>query len=247
MPYQFRTGASGITSFASLLTAPLTVPKLVLKIQNLVPGKSHWVSAGYIEAVSWTNIGETRGKSQWVKFGPTEIEIEPPAYPYQIRFSPRHYVTNWAIEVYEKDKTGADGVAVVNAPTIEEKELLDSVGLAGLDANLSPENWQIFTAILKATTEKGRHARTIGYTPSEMPVQVLERRADRSGATLYNGSQSTIYIGFDSSLTAFNAIEVLLPGGQWVLDGQYIGPIWMVASAAGSLLTIAEYANQPFS
>jgi hypothetical protein len=247
VPYDFRTGASGTTSFASLLTAPLTVPKLVLKIQNLVPGKSHWVRAGYIEAVSLTNIGETRGKSQWVNFGPTEIEVEPPAYPYQLRFSPRHYVTKWAIEVYEKDKPGADGVAVVNAPTIEETELLNSLGLQGLDANLSPENWQIFTALLKATTEKGRYARTIGYTPSPVPVQVLERRADRSGATLYNGSQTTIYIGFDSSLNAVNAIEVLLPGGQWVLDGQYIGPIWMMASAAGDSLSIAEYANQPFS
>ncbi len=247
MPYDFRTGASGVTSFASLLTAPLTVPKLVLKIANLAPGKSHWVRAGYIEAVSLTNIGETRGKSQWVNFGPTEIELEPPAYPYQLRFSPRHYVTKWAIEVYEKDKPGADGVAVVNEATTQETELLTSLGLTGLDAKLSPENWQIFSALLKATTEKCRYARTIGYTPDTLPVQVLENRADRSGATLYNGSQSTIYIGFDSSLSSTNAIEVLLPGGQWVLDGQYIGPIWMVASAAGSPLSIAEYANQPFS
>jgi hypothetical protein len=247
VPYTPITGASGITSFSSLLTANITAPTLVISVQNLVPGKSHWVRAGYLQAVSFTNIGEVRGKSQWVNFGPTELALEIPGYPYKLRFSPRHYITNWSLQVHAKDRSGPDGIAVVNEVTPQEAELLNSVGLAGLDAKLSPENWQIFTAILKATTEKGRYARTIGYTPSEMPVQVLERRADRSGATLYNGSQSAIYVGFDSGLSATNAIEVLLPGGTWVLDGQYIGPIWMVASAAGSSLTIAEYANQPFS
>jgi hypothetical protein len=113
VPYSFITGASGITSFPSLLTADITVPKLVLTVQNLVPAKSHWVHAGYIEAVCLTNIGEVRGKSQWVKFGPTELALEIPAYPYQLRFSPKHYVTTWSLQLHAKDKGWADGTPTV--------------------------------------------------------------------------------------------------------------------------------------
>jgi hypothetical protein len=113
MPYQYVTGASGITSFPSLLSNLITVPKLVLKVQNLLPGKSHWVRAGYVEAVSWTSIGEVRSKAQWVKFGTTELEFEPPAYPYQIRFIPRDYITKWELELYVKDRSGSDGTPTV--------------------------------------------------------------------------------------------------------------------------------------
>lgn len=128
MPYQYVTGASGITSFPSLLSNPITVPKLVLKVQNLVPGKLHWVGAGYVEAVSLTSIGEVRSKAQWVKFGTTELEFEPPAYPYQLRFSPRHYVTRWELELYTKDRSGSDGT-----PTVPLTE-----------ANTTPTGWVIW-------------------------------------------------------------------------------------------------------
>lgn len=113
MPYAYITGASGITSKPSLLSNLITVPKLVLKVQNLVPGKSHWIRAGYTEAVCWTSIGEVRSKAQSVKFGTTELEFEPPAYPYQIRFIPRDYITRWELELYVKDRSGSDGTPTV--------------------------------------------------------------------------------------------------------------------------------------
>lgn len=113
MPYQYVTGASGITSFPSLLSNLITVPKLVIKIQNLTPGGTTWKRAGKIEAVSLTSIGEVRSQAQWVSFGTTELEFEPPAFPYQIRYSPKHWITRWELELYTKDKAGSDGVPSV--------------------------------------------------------------------------------------------------------------------------------------
>ncbi len=113
MPYQQVNGVSGITSLPSLLSDLITVPKLVIKVRNLVPGKSHWIRAGHVEAVSLADIGEVRSSAQWVKFGTTEIEFEPPAYPYQLRFSPRHYITRWELELYVKDRSGSDGTPSV--------------------------------------------------------------------------------------------------------------------------------------
>lgn len=109
MPYQFATGASGLTSFPVLLAPLITVPKLVLEIKNFVPNKSHWVRAGYVEAVSLSDIGEVSSKAQLVTFGRTEIELEPPAYPYRLRFKPRDYVIKWQLEVFTKDRSGSDG------------------------------------------------------------------------------------------------------------------------------------------
>ncbi len=113
MPYSRITAVTGITSFPVLLTPLLTVPKLVITLQNLVPGKSHWVRAGYVQAVNMTNIGEVRSKPQSVNFGPTEVEFEPPGYPYQLRFCPRHYVIRWELEISTKDRSGSDGTPSV--------------------------------------------------------------------------------------------------------------------------------------
>ena len=174
------------------------------------------------------------------------MTLDIPAYPYRVQFSPKHWVTRWEIEIYSKDKAGADGQAIANAPTPEQTDLLTSLGLTGLESSLTPESFALVTAILKATTEKGRYARTIAYTPSPTPVQILVQRNDRSGATLFNGSDKTIYVGFDGNLTPSGAVEMLLPGYQWVLDGAYIGPIWMVASGDSTSVTVVEYANSPF-
>jgi hypothetical protein len=109
MPYQYLAGVSGTTSESVTLSNLITVPKLVVKVLNLVPHKGHWVRAGYIEAVNFTGIGEVRSKAQWLKFGQTEIEFEPPGYPYNVRFIPRDYVTRWELEIFTKDRSGSDG------------------------------------------------------------------------------------------------------------------------------------------
>lgn len=248
MPYQFTTGSSGITSFPTLLSMEISAPVLVANVRNLVLPRKEWIRAGLIQAISQTDIGAVAGKPQYLVFDKkTEITLDIPAYPYQVQFSPKHWVTRWEIEIYSKDKAGADGQAIANAPTPEQTDLLSSLGLSGLESSLTPESFELVTAILKATTEKGRYARTIAYLPSSTPVQVFGQRNDRSGATLFNGSDKTIYVGFDGNLTPSGAVEMLLPGGQWVLDGAYIGPIWMVASGDGTSVTVVEYANTPFS
>jgi hypothetical protein len=117
MPYDLRTAVSGMTSFPVILTAPLTVPKLVATIENNVPGKSHWRKAGYVQAVASTNIGLTTGRSQMVLFGQQELDLEVPAYPYQLRFEPCHYVIKYSLYLYEKDKAWADGTPSV--PIVE--------------------------------------------------------------------------------------------------------------------------------
>jgi hypothetical protein len=114
MPYQFATGSSGITSFPSLLTTQITVPKLVVKVLNLTPKGDDWVLAGYLQAVSQTNIGAVGGQVRKVFFKhKTEISLDIPAYPYQIQFIPKHYVTRWALEVWTKDRSGSDGTPSV--------------------------------------------------------------------------------------------------------------------------------------
>ncbi len=117
MPYDLRSALSGVTSFPVVLTAPLTVPKLVTTIENNVPGKSHWRKAGYVQAVASTNIGATTGRSQMVLFGQQELDLEVPAYPYQLRFEPCHYVIRYSLYLYEKDKAWADGTPSV--PLVE--------------------------------------------------------------------------------------------------------------------------------
>ena len=248
MPYQLTTGSSGLTSFPALLSMEISAPVLVANVRNLVLPRKEWIRAGLIQAISQTDIGAVAGKPQYLTFDKkTEVSLDIPAYPYRVQFSPKHWVTRWEIEIYTKDKAGADGQAIANAPTLEQTDLLSSLGLSGLESSLTPQNFSLVTAILKATTEKGRFARTIAYTPSLTPVQIFVQRNDRSGATLFNGSDKSIYIGFDGSLNPSNAVEMLLPGGQWVLDGQYIGPIWMVASGDSTSVTVVEYANTPFS
>lgn len=210
MPYTERAAVSGITSFPVILTAQLTVPKLVTTIENNVPGKSHWRKAGYAQAVALTNIGLTAGRSQMVLFGQQELDLEVPAYPYQLRFEPCHYVIKYSLYLYEKDTAWADGTPSV--PLVE--------------------------------TAKGRVRRTIFYTPNTVPTQVLQKRENRTSATLYNASTSLIYIGFSSNLTPSNAPEILYPGGQWVSDGGDIGEIWMMSDTDSSTsLQIIEYAQ----
>ena len=226
----------------------LSAPVLVANVRNLVLPRRDWIRAGLIQAISQTDIGAVAGRPQYLVFDKkSEVTLDIPAYPYRVQFSPKHWVTRWEIEIYSKDKAGADGQAIANAPTPEQTDLLSSLGLSGLESSLTPESFELVTAILKATTEKGRYARTIAYTPSLTPIQILGQRNDRSGATLFNASDQSIYIGFDGSLRPSSAVEMLLPGGQWVLDGAYIGPIWMVASGDGANVTVVEYANTPFS
>lgn len=248
MPYQYTTSLSGISSFPALLSIEMRSPVLVAIVRNLVIPRKDWIRAGTIQAISQTEIGPVAGKPQYLIFNKKiEIALEIPAYPYQVQFSPKHWVTQWEIEIYSKDKAGADGQAIVNAPTQDQADLLSSLGLSGLESSLNPESFQLVTAILKATTERGRYARTIAYIPSITPIEVFSQRNDRSGATLFNSSNTSIYVGFNATLTPASAIEILLPGGQWVLDGAYIGPVWMVASGAGQGVTVVEYANTPFT
>ena len=118
MPYTAKTAVSGTTSFPVLLTTLLTVPKLVTTIENNVPGKSHWRRAGYVQAVALTNIGQTAGRSQLVLFGQQELDLEIPAYPYQLRFEPCHYVIKYSLYLYEKDKAWTLHTFKMNGSTL---------------------------------------------------------------------------------------------------------------------------------
>lgn len=114
MPYHYASGASGLTSFPARLTTLITVPKLVIQVRNLTPRGDEWERAGYLQAVSLTNIGEVYGESKLIIFGgKREIELKVPAYPYQLEFIPKHWVTNWELEFWTKDRSGSDGTPSV--------------------------------------------------------------------------------------------------------------------------------------
>lgn len=91
---------------------------------------------------------------------------------------------------------------------------------------------------------RGRVRRTLSYIPNPRPVMVLSERKDRTAASLYNASTALIYIGFDSSVSVTNSVEVLYPGGQWVSDGGDTGEIWMIAdTVTATSLQVIEYAG----
>lgn len=91
---------------------------------------------------------------------------------------------------------------------------------------------------------RGRIRRFYNYNPSPTPIQILQARRDRSSATMYNSSKSTIYIGFEPNISKDNAPETLYPGGQWISDGGDIGDIWMIADGfSPTALQVVEYSQ----
>jgi hypothetical protein len=89
---------------------------------------------------------------------------------------------------------------------------------------------------------KGRNRVIIPYSPNTSPVMILPKTENRVSATLYNSSSVSISIGFNSSVSFTNPVEVLSPGGQWVSDGSDIGEVWLVADAVSSAsLQVVEY------
>lgn len=114
MPYQNAESVSGTNSNPFVLPILLTVPTLVIEIQNLTPKGAKWVRAGYLQAVSQTSIGEVSGQPQRIAFGgKVEVKLEIPAYPYQLRFMPKDYITAWTLELWTKDRSGPDGIPSV--------------------------------------------------------------------------------------------------------------------------------------
>lgn len=87
--------------------------------------------------------------------------------------------------------------------------------------------------------------RIVPYTPTPTPTRVLAVRGDRLGASLQNSSGVTIYIGFTQNLSPENAIDKLFPGGQWLLDGKYIGEVWMLSESVAVAVKIVEYTKNP--
>lgn len=125
MSYSALTATSGITSFPVMLSIPLTVPKLVIDLDNLVPNKSHWIRAGAIRATIITNIGPVSGKTQYLNFGTTELTLDVPDYPYFLSFAPRDYITRWALTVYTRDGYDQPEIPIVQCidsinPTFDE-------------------------------------------------------------------------------------------------------------------------------
>jgi hypothetical protein len=94
-------------------------------------------------------------------------------------------------------------------------------------------------------SSKGRSRLVSSYTPSPVPVQILQRNDLRVGASMYNSSSVPISIGFSQNISFDNPVEVLYPGGQWVPDGSDIGEVWAVASSfSPSSLQVVEYLSK---
>lgn len=92
---------------------------------------------------------------------------------------------------------------------------------------------------------RGRVRRTIPYTPNTVPVKVLDKRQDRTAATLFNASNVPVYIGFSQNLSVSNAPEMVSPGGQWISDGADVGEVWMTSNLTSTIaLQVVEYASK---
>jgi hypothetical protein len=99
----FSHGAA--TSFPVLLPNLIYNPILAIDAKILVDGKE-WIRVGWIEPVVLASVGSgtkmVSGQPHRVVKGLHEFQLVPPDLPYQIRVMPKHYVTAWSIDVYEK-------------------------------------------------------------------------------------------------------------------------------------------------
>jgi hypothetical protein len=84
-------------------TLPITNPVLVIQVENLTPGNSPWIRAGWVQAVSTTAIGNVRGQAQRVTFGMQEFSLVVPKFPYRLRFIPKNWVKAWRLKVWERE------------------------------------------------------------------------------------------------------------------------------------------------
>jgi len=72
-------------------------------------------------------------------------------------------------------------------------------------------------------------------------VQIYAANADRRGFDLQAGlgNAGNIYIGFDNTVLANNAVASLVASGSYYRN-DYRGPLWAIASAVGQLLNHSE-------
>lgn len=104
--YSLLFAQLGVTNQPKLCSPLISVPTLAIDAKILVPGKAHWVRVGWVEAVTMANVGAgthlVAGQPIGVVEGLHEFEIPTPDLPYQLRFIPREWITEWSIEVYER-------------------------------------------------------------------------------------------------------------------------------------------------
>jgi hypothetical protein len=97
----------------------LTTPTLAIEIQNNHQRNPNWKHAGYVQATYVASDGVVSGRSIPVIFGRTELRLEIPGYPYQLRFSPGDWIYAWELKLYEKSISGAEGTPSVPLTTAE--------------------------------------------------------------------------------------------------------------------------------
>ena len=119
--YTLLFSHAATTSQPVLFPNVLSVPTLAIDARILVPGKDKWVRVGWVEPVVMAQAGSATkpvsGQPTRVVKGFHEFHLATPDTPFQLRFIPRDYITDWAIDVYER----------IVAPAIEP---------IGLDASL---------------------------------------------------------------------------------------------------------------
>lgn len=109
MPYTLVSQHFGQDNTPIVLPQSLGCPTIAIELEDRRLYRDKLVRAGYVMAVSSSNIGEIYGKSQLVIFGRTELTLDVPAYPYKLRFRPFSWVYFWNLILFEKDRLGSDG------------------------------------------------------------------------------------------------------------------------------------------
>jgi hypothetical protein len=91
-------------SAPALLGLRLKSPVVAISAQCLLPDSGEWVRAGWVRPTSQTPIGRVFGQSELLLFkGIQVIHFQVPSYPYDVEFSPRAWVGNWRLRVWERD------------------------------------------------------------------------------------------------------------------------------------------------
>jgi hypothetical protein len=75
-------------------------------------------------------------------------------------------------------------------------------------------------------------------------TEVIPASDDRLGFLLQNGSSgTTVYIGFDASVTASNGVILPAPNGIYT-DETYTGPVYVIAGSSGTDVRYQEISRE---
>jgi hypothetical protein len=123
------------------------------------------------------------------------------------------------------------GLTDVSITALSNGQVLAWNATAGKWENVTPSTGPGTSASCTETTQA-----VSTYHGSSAPVELLAANTARIGATIYNKSARSLYVGTSSSTSLSLFMEIIPPDGYWVLPVAYTGTlygVWDLADSSG--------------